>query len=135
MTDTASLSICFSSDPCKIWLLRSVRDCHLNNWLRETMGATVFIGFPTTDILNWFDVASLSSTICMPNRKRKSQSPHGRLSSILKYYMYVMVNRLICWFGPIMVITAKSPIIYQLIKYHIAYFFMTCSVINIFNDI
>ena len=41
------------------------------------MGARVFIGFRTTDILNWSDVAFSTSTICIQNRKRKSQSPHG----------------------------------------------------------
>ena len=74
MTDIASLSIGFSSDTCKIWLLRSVRECPRNNWLRETMGARVFIGFPTTDILNWSDVASSSSTTCIKKKTKKKVS-------------------------------------------------------------
>ena len=53
MTDIATLSICFSSDTCTVLLLISVRDCPWNNCLRETMGARVFICFPTTDLLNW----------------------------------------------------------------------------------
>ena len=45
-----------------------VIDLETTDW-RETMGARVFIGFPTTDLLKWSDVASSSSTICIKNEK------------------------------------------------------------------
>ena len=37
------------------------------------MGARVFTGFPTTDILNWSDEASSSSTICIKKEKKKKE--------------------------------------------------------------
>ena len=37
------------------------------------------------------------------NRHTEDRTP-----SVLKYCMYVVVNRLIRWFGPIMVTTAKT---------------------------